>query len=136
MQFIEQETKWRLVLGAGTLYGALKTLDKKGWIVALDTEEAGSRKKEYLITPIGKEVAMQELERLKELIETAQVIMIGGVNVRKKVYKVFLNELDGQEKWLNEMADQGWELVRTTRFMYEFQAYLPSAYHYQVEFVA
>ena len=79
---------------------------------------------------------MQELERLKELIETAQVIMIGGVNVRKKVYKVFLNELDGQEKWLNEMADQGWELVRTTRFMYEFQAYLPSAYHYQVEFVA
>ena len=77
MQFIEQETKGRLVLGAGTLYGALKTLDKKGWIVAMDTEEAGSRKKEYLITPIGKEVAMQELERLKELIETAQVIMIG-----------------------------------------------------------
>ena len=77
MQFIEQETKGRLVLGAGTLYGALKTLDKKGWIVAIDTEEAGSRKKEYLITPLGKEVAMQELERLKELIETAQVIMIG-----------------------------------------------------------
>ena len=77
MQFIEEETKGRLVLGAGTLYGTLKTLDKKGWIVPIDTEEAGFRKKEYLIMPIGKEVAMQELDRLKELIETAQVIMIG-----------------------------------------------------------
>ena len=45
MQFIEQETKGRLVLGAGTLYGALKTLDKKGWIVAVDTEEGGLGRK-------------------------------------------------------------------------------------------
>ena len=29
MQFIENETKGRLILGAGTLYGALNTLQEK-----------------------------------------------------------------------------------------------------------
>lgn len=38
--------------------------------------------------------------------------------MRKRVYKIFLNALDGQEKWLNEMANQGWELVRTRRYIY------------------
>ena len=33
MQFIEEKTNGRLVLGAGTLYGALKSLEEKGWII-------------------------------------------------------------------------------------------------------
>lgn len=32
MQFIEEKTGGRLSLGAGTLYGALNSLWKKGWI--------------------------------------------------------------------------------------------------------
>ena len=32
MQFIEEKTGGRLVLGAGSLYGALNTLTEKGWI--------------------------------------------------------------------------------------------------------
>ena len=32
MQFIEGSTKGRLTLGAGTLYGALNSLQDKGWI--------------------------------------------------------------------------------------------------------
>ena len=32
MQFIEERTGGRLSLGAGTLYGALNTLEEKGWI--------------------------------------------------------------------------------------------------------
>ena len=32
MQFIEEKTDGRLVLGAGTLYGALNSLQEKGWI--------------------------------------------------------------------------------------------------------
>lgn len=32
MQFIEAQTNGRLILGAGTLYGALNTLEEKGWI--------------------------------------------------------------------------------------------------------
>ena len=75
MQFIEEKTGGRLSLGAGTLYGALTTLEDKGWIARhSDTE---GRKKEYLITSLGKEVAEKELERLRELEKTASEI-IGG----------------------------------------------------------
>ena len=32
MQFIEEKTGGRLSLGAGTLYGALNSMQEKGWI--------------------------------------------------------------------------------------------------------
>ena len=75
MQFIEEKTNGRLSLGAGTLYGALNSFQEKGWI--LPCGEAGGRKKEYIITPQGKEIAKAELSRLKALIKTANDI-IGG----------------------------------------------------------
>ena len=55
MQNVEQLSNGRVKLAAGTLYGAITTLLEKGWITAL-SEEAGSRKKEYLITDLGKEM--------------------------------------------------------------------------------
>ena len=55
MQFIEDKTKGQLLLGAGTLYGALTSLEKKGWITPYGDLE--KRKKEYCITPQGKEIA-------------------------------------------------------------------------------
>lgn len=75
MQFIEEKTSGRLSLGAGTLYGALDSLEEKGWI-ALYGEQT-SRKKEYRITSAGKEAAQKELERLRELTRTAEEIMGG-----------------------------------------------------------
>lgn len=75
MQFIEEKTAGRLRLGAGTLYGALTSLQDKGWIAPHGSNEG--RKKEYLITSSGKEVAKKELLRLKELTEIAAGI-IGG----------------------------------------------------------
>lgn len=77
MQFIEETTGGRLSLGAGTLYGALNSLEEKGWI-ALYGEQT-SRKKEYLITSAGKEAAQKELERLRELTRTAEEIMGGAL---------------------------------------------------------
>ena len=44
MQFIEEKTEGRLVLGAGTLYGALTSLTEKKWIEPYGTEQ--DRKKE------------------------------------------------------------------------------------------
>ncbi len=76
MQFIEEKTARRLALGAGTLYGALNALQEKGWIAPCG--EAGGRKKEYAATPLGREVAARELERLRELAKTAEEIMGGG----------------------------------------------------------
>ena len=59
MQFIEEKTGGRLSLGAGTLYGALNSMQEKGWIELFGDSEG--RKKEYLITVKGKEIAEKEL---------------------------------------------------------------------------
>ena len=75
MQYIEEKTSGRLALGAGTLYGALNTLCEKGWISVYG--QNSGRKKEFLITPLGKNIAQKELARLKELTRFADEI-IGG----------------------------------------------------------
>lgn len=76
MQFIERETNRRVVLGAGTLYGAINTLVKKKWI-ALFGDEADSKKKEYLITEIGKQKAEEELQRIEEVRKLASTMIKG-----------------------------------------------------------
>jgi DNA-binding PadR family transcriptional regulator len=66
MQNIVKLTNGRLILGAGTLYGAINALLEKQWICAV-TCDSGSRKKEYIITNIGRKILQQELVRLEEL---------------------------------------------------------------------
>lgn len=61
--------------GAGTLYGALNSRQEKGWIELFGDSEG--RKKEYLITVKGKEIAEKELIRLRELVGIASGI-VGG----------------------------------------------------------
>lgn len=76
MQFIEEKTDGRLSLGAGTLYGALNSLQDKKWIEPYgDSEE----EKEYHITAQGKEIAEKELARLNELVSIASEIIGGAV---------------------------------------------------------
>lgn len=77
MQFIEEITHGRLSLGAGTLYGALNSLEDKGWI-SIHAETNG-RKKEYLITSLGKEIAEKELTRLHQLTQIATEIIMGNI---------------------------------------------------------
>ncbi len=78
MQFIENETDGRLSLGAGTLYGALNTLLKKGWIKLYSEDD--NRKKEYLITEEGKNISEIELIRLKQIYSIANKIIGGNLN--------------------------------------------------------
>lgn len=75
MQFISEKTGGRLRLGAGTLYGALNTLEEKGWIEPYGGDDR--RKKEYQITALGREMAERELRRLGKLVCTAEEIMGG-----------------------------------------------------------
>ncbi|QSX05529.1 helix-turn-helix transcriptional regulator [Sedimentibacter sp. zth1] len=75
MQFVEEKTKGRLNLGAGSLYGALNTLYKKKWIALCSSEE--NRKKEYLITSLGREIVEKEIERLNEILIIANEITKG-----------------------------------------------------------
>ncbi len=74
MQRTAELSSGRLVISAGTLYGALSTLMEKGWIKQLDIV-ADSRRKEYQITPLGREVLGQEFARLKELVENGKKIL-------------------------------------------------------------
>ena len=68
MQNVESLSGGRVRLAAGTLYGALATLTERGWILSLGDESEG-RKKEYQITPAGREAARAELRRLHELTQ-------------------------------------------------------------------
>jgi len=67
MQYIGKLTKGRVVLGAGTLYGAINTLVEKQWIRAAG-EVKDSRKKEYVITDSGKKVLRGDMARMEELL--------------------------------------------------------------------
>lgn len=67
MQKVEEMSQGRVKLAPGTLYGALSSLVKKGFILELE-EVPESRKREYQITKKGLGVLQGELERLKELV--------------------------------------------------------------------
>ena len=77
MQNVEKLSGGRVKLAAGTLYGAINTLLERGWVIALPGEK-DSRKKEYQITPQGKQILEAELLRLRELIENGQRILEGN----------------------------------------------------------
>lgn len=71
MKDIAQMTNERVNLGAGSLYGALDTLQKKEWIRALD-EHPQDRKIEYIITDTGKKFFEKEIIRLEEMLQNAK----------------------------------------------------------------
>jgi DNA-binding PadR family transcriptional regulator len=71
MQNIERLTQGRVMLGAGTLYGAINALVQRRWIAALSAEK-DSRRKEYSVTPAGRAAFAQELERLRELLRNGE----------------------------------------------------------------
>ena len=77
IQNVEQLSGGRVRLAAGTLYGAINTLLEKGWITAL-AGEADSRKKEYVITDLGREMLQKELQRLSELLENGKRLLGGS----------------------------------------------------------
>ncbi len=70
-------TGGRVVLGPGTLYGAINSLLAKGWIKLFSADESSRKKKEYLITAAGRSAFDREAARLSELLENAK-LMEGG----------------------------------------------------------
>ena len=72
IQEVSEITGGRVVLGPGTLYGAINTLVKKGWITLYSEDTASRKKKEYLITPLGREQFQREMDRLRELLENGK----------------------------------------------------------------
>lgn len=76
MKFIRTITNDRVILGSGTLYGALNTLMKNNWIEIDDTQS--DNRKCYVITKRGREVVEKELIRLKELLVHGKGVTSGN----------------------------------------------------------
>jgi len=74
IQEISKITKGRLVLGPGTLYGAINSMLSKNWIKLYSEDKASRKKKEYILTKDGEEIFYKEVERLKELIQNAKLM--------------------------------------------------------------
>lgn len=71
---VTELSKSRVVLAAGTLYGALTSLIDKKWIELVD-DHSTARKKEYKLTPVGMSVLHGEIHRLRELVDNGERIM-------------------------------------------------------------
>lgn len=74
VQEVERWTNGRVVLGAGTLYGALQTMQKRDWIEIYSVDTESRKKKEYIITKSGKEAFKAEMRRLEELLNNAKLM--------------------------------------------------------------
>ena len=77
IQEVEHLTNGRVVLGPGTLYGALQTMQKRDWIRIYSQDTESRKKKEYMITELGKEAFEAERNRLKELLDNAKLMEEG-----------------------------------------------------------
>ncbi len=74
IQEVEKLTEGRVSLGPGTLYGAIQTMTAKGWIRIYSAETDSRKKKEYIITDLGKTVFAEEIKRLSELLHNGQLM--------------------------------------------------------------
>jgi DNA-binding PadR family transcriptional regulator len=74
IQEIESITNSRVILGPGTLYGAINSMLTRGWINLYSEDKTSRKKKEYLITESGKEIFQKEVGRLNELLSNAKLM--------------------------------------------------------------
>ena len=78
IQEVEHLTNGRVVLGPGTLYGALQTMQKRDWIRIYSQDTESRKKKEYIITDVGKTAFEAEKSRLEELLSNAELMEEGA----------------------------------------------------------
>lgn len=74
IQEVQKLTNGRFTIGAGTLYGAVQTLLKRGWIETYSASIDARRKTEYILTNLGRTVFLNERARLAELLTHAELI--------------------------------------------------------------
>ena len=77
IQEIEELAGGRVVLGPGTLYGALQTRQKREWIRIYSQDTESRKKKEYIITDLGRAAFEAEKSRLEELLSNAKLMEEG-----------------------------------------------------------
>ena len=70
VEYIEKRTKGRVLLGPATLYTILGKFEKEKWIKEIEVE---GRKRTYRITDKGLTAYEQEVVRLQQCVQDAQV---------------------------------------------------------------
>lgn len=79
MKDVESLSEGRVVLGTGTLYGALKRILDQGWVERIEVESSDQReRKAYQLTEIGKRIVAAETKRLQSLASLAQLRLQAG----------------------------------------------------------
>ena len=63
-------------IGSGTMYGATGNMMKKGWIKECPAE-GYDRKRQYRLTEAGRQVLLDEIDRLRHLTKAADDITGG-----------------------------------------------------------
>lgn len=82
MKQVEKDSQGKVLLGPGTLYGAIKRMLEEKLLVAVDTNYA--RRKYYKLTEKGRSTFMSELERYNQAVELArQKNLFAGATVSK-----------------------------------------------------
>lgn len=72
---VRERTEGRVDMGPGTLYGAIKRLDRRGWIEEVESpggDDADGRRRTYRLTKAGRQAARSEVARLEELLGIAR----------------------------------------------------------------
>lgn len=86
INFVKEKTLGRINLGAGTVYGAINNLLKKGWIKVISN--GGERNKTtYLITDNGFRVLSTELLRLEVICSIAEKVLEENQNLTTNTAK-------------------------------------------------
>lgn len=74
----------RVKIGSGTMYGAVSNMLRKGWIEEKDSNDPGdNRKRLYQLTDEGRRTLLDEIIRLRHLVDSADQV-IGGSNEENK----------------------------------------------------
>lgn len=72
MQKVEKMSQGEVILGPGTLYGALSKLEKQQLIEKMVEED---RRKNYMLTNLGRDVMIAEYDRIQRLLKNSQPII-------------------------------------------------------------
>jgi len=76
MQKVEDLSDGQVRLAAGTLYGAIENLLKKGFILSMPSDDI--RRKVYIVSQAGMEILKADQERMEHMLKATKQILDKG----------------------------------------------------------
>lgn len=69
MQMAKHLSEGEVLIGSGTMYGAVNNMIRKEWIEEVTAQEGGERKRCYRLTETGRGALRSEIARLKRMLK-------------------------------------------------------------------